>query len=71
MGKPAPAPLPTDEQTAMNIAVDQLRSLDERQAEECRAIIIRELRRRGTSEAEARRLVRALFRQYQAKTGLK
>ena len=75
MGKPAPAPNPLDDcdPIGVNIALDQLRAMGERgQTKDFQERIVAELvRRHGLDKAEAVRLVRALFRQYQAKTGLK
>ena len=75
MGKPAPAPNPLDgyDETGVAIALDQIRALGEQgQTEAFRSKIVAELvRRQGLTEPEAKRVVRALFRQYQAQTGLK
>ena len=72
MGKPAPAPNPLDDldPTGVAIALDQLRAMGERgQTKDFQERIVNELvRRQGLDKAEAVRLVRALFRQYQAKS---
>ena len=72
MGKPAPAPNPLDDydETGVAIALDQIRALGEKgQTKEFQEKIVAEMvRHQGFSKPEAVRLVRALFRQYQAKS---